>query len=560
MNFIKSLKIKNQIVLIFVFIIFLSFLVNNYYNSTSLKQLSYDYMVENARNITVLAESGREQTANMTKLDVFKADLPLEKFLATVPIVTAMRMADLKAKELGYEFKVPKKMQRNPKNKPDEYEEKILAILESGSLKEYWEIDKKINSIRYFKPIKLTDECLKCHGDPATSKAIWGNDKGLDPTGVKMEGWKSGEIHGAFEIILSLNKVDGNLFNMQVSSILIMLGIILIAYIFINILVNIFIDKPIEEIKHVAEIMAGGDLTSEFNIDQNATNEVGVILKSFSKINDYFKNALSQTKESAQQVGNSSNEIASSAEYISEGAVTQSSSLEQISASVMELTGSIKGVAENANKANMLAQQTVDNAKLGNISVSESLKAIQLINNSSEQIKSIISVISEIADQTNLLALNAAIEAARAGEHGSGFAVVADEVRKLAERSSNATKDITVLIKESASRVAQGVSLSGQVEEVLKKIITGVQETAKAIKEISQASSEQSNTANEVSKAVETISASVEQYAGSAEELSASSQELARYAAALNEIVNNFKITSEELQAQKIIKKHPENS
>ncbi len=255
---------------------------------------------------------------------------------------------------------------------------------------------------------------------------------------------------------------------------------------------------------------------------------------------DDLRNITTQIIEAATQQTDGARTIAESSALLSDGAQTQAASVEEMTAGVDDLTRSIQVIASSSSECKCQAQETVRVARCGGQSVTEAVQAIRLIEKSSQQIDEIIAVISEIASQTNLLALNAAIEAARAGEHGLGFAVVADEVRKLAERSSEAAKEITQLIKESSRRVSEGAQLSERVGEALNTIVTAVDKTAEGIAQIADQTESQAVSADEVQKAIRIVSETTEANAASAEELAASAEQLGAQAHNLQELVARF--------------------
>ena len=299
--------------------------------------------------------------------------------------------------------------------------------------------------------------------------------------------------------------------------------------------------RKVDQLLAVVNAAAMGDLTRKVTVEgDEAIDELAAGIK---KMLEDLSSVIGQVTESASQFNEGSRVIAESSQTLAQGAQSQSSGVEEMSASIEELARSIDGVKGNAQEADHMARRATKLAEEGGGAVRKSIEAMELIRTSSNQISEIIQVISEIASQTNLLALNAAIEAARAGEHGMGFAVVADEVRKLAERSNQAAREISTLIKESTARVEEGAQLSEETGKSFKQIVEGVESTAVKIAEIATATIQQAANADEVSKAIQGVAQVTEQTAAGSEEMASSSEELGAQASALQELVVRFRTT-----------------
>lgn len=175
----------------------------------AIRQEGIDGAIANMRSTLIEAESVRESISLLQRRRAFDqarlgtelradlrgaADLRRSTLYATVPVVAAWNAIERVAKQEGYKFRIPKRQARNPENQPRPDEEEILHQLEDRGQAEYIQVDEGRNEIVYARPIRLSQDCLACHGDPATSPT----KDGRDITGMPMEGWKTGQVHGAF--------------------------------------------------------------------------------------------------------------------------------------------------------------------------------------------------------------------------------------------------------------------------------------------------------------------------------------------------------------------------
>ena len=474
--------------------------------SAESKEKTVAAFADKARAICLTAESTRQEMESKWEMGLFSAAQLREyadqgardKVLAAVPVVTAWNAAMRKAKEGGYTFKVPKIKPRNPKNEPDPLEAKALTLMAEQNLEEYYEVDSSLNAVRYFRAVRLSASCLLCHGDPATSQELWGNSKGTDPTGGPMENWKVGEVHGAFEVIQSLDAADQQLrASLGKATKLVVGGLLIMALLFATLVIRLVSNAVILPISRVIK-----------DLSQGADNLLAA----------------------ANQVSSSSHELA-------DGANRQAASLEETSSALVEVSSMSRQNADNVNQTNLMAENARKSAEVAQESMLKMGVAIASIKRSADQTAVIMKTIDEIAFQTNLLALNAAVEAARAGEAGAGLAVVAEEVRSLALRSAEAAKQTAQLIEESQQNADNGVAAADAVKDILAQIVDGVNKVSQLSREITVASDEQAQGVEQINAAVSDVDLVTQTNAAISEAAASASEELSGQAKEMNELV-----------------------
>ena len=286
--------------------------------------------------------------------------------------------------------------------------------------------------------------------------------------------------------------------------------------------------------------LANGDLVTR--IETPFAGDLDRLRIDFNNSVATLHSAMATVGQKAMAIDGGANEIRTSADQLARRTEQQAASVEETAAALEEITTTVKDSARRAEDAGRLVTRTRTGAERSGEIVVRAVSAMQGIEKSSDEIANIIGVIDDIAFQTNLLALNAGVEAARAGEAGKGFAVVAQEVRELAQRSAKAAKEIKDLITTSGDQVRAGVDLVNQTGQALEAIVREVQEINTHVDAIVTATREQATGLHEINTAVNTMDQGTQQNAAMVEEQTAASHGLATEAAALSELLAQFRL------------------
>lgn len=328
---------------------------------------------------------------------------------------------------------------------------------------------------------------------------------------------------------------------------------------------------PLKEATCALERVAKKDLTVSVSVVSR--DEVGRLSAALNTSIASMRSVLEAMSEGSNTLSAAATELSVRAEQASGNASSQSDKTSQIAAAAQEMTATIAEISNNSERASLVSRESALTATNGGKvmrSTADTMERIAASSSSaadkmrslaqrSVEIGKVISVIQEISEQTNLLALNAAIESARAGEHGRGFAVVASEVRRLAERTKEATEEVSSTIRNvqvetqetlkfmdaGQAEVNSGIRETKRAEESLAAIIQSAAEVEHMIQLIATAATEQTAASGEISQSATEISKLAMENSQGSEETSEACKSLSSLANDLDSIIRQFQLQND---------------
>ncbi len=294
----------------------------------------------------------------------------------------------------------------------------------------------------------------------------------------------------------------------------------------------------ISEISDVLGQMGSGNY--KIDIKQEYVGEFVAIKESVLKINEDTRRTLMTIRDTTQEIDAGSEQLAKAAVDLADGCTVQAGQVAEVAGMIDEMSRDMEENAKGAQETVEISNQASEALRVGNAKMQELKVAIAEINNCSEQIRTIIGTIEDIANQTNLLSLNAAIEAARAGEAGKGFAVVADQVKSLAEQSKEAAGETTKLIETTVDAVEKGIAIADETVVSMEEVFTGVTASTERMEQVAATLIKSADNMHEIDQNIARVSQIVDNNSATSEETAAVSEEQAAQVEMMVRLMHQF--------------------
>jgi methyl-accepting chemotaxis protein len=549
---LSKLKLSGKIVGTIIIVLVVTSLISFWITQRRINQQAEEGFRDKVRQITGMAAT--TQTWFSDNLDTLVPDHNF-KSLNQVPVVAAWLVAERYADKNNMKFRTPSLTPRDPKNQPDDFERRALEMFQKNpELKEFSERqsvgDKEV--MRYAQPVRLTQDCLVCHGDPVGQKG---------PFGYAKEGMKVGDLRGAFAVTASTDQLVSTATSNSIAIFLLSFLTLLASAGTIFLVIRKLVIRPLRKSVELANSIANSDL-SKADLIVESSDEIGDATTALNTMKNNLRKLLSGITSGVQTLASAATELSAVSKETASGTASMSdkthtvaaaaeeasantmsiaagmeqsaSNLSSVASATEQMSATVGDIAANTARARVISDQATGQAQ----TITEQMQKLGL---AAQEIGNVTETITNISAQTNLLALNATIEAARAGTAGKGFAVVANEIKELAKQTAEATKDIK-------ARIAGIQGSTGSAIGDIEQITTVIREVGVIVSSIAAAIEEQATVTKDVAGNIAQASEGVRETNERVSQTAEVSKSIARDIAGVNSAVTDIRQGGEQVQ------------
>jgi methyl-accepting chemotaxis protein len=510
-------------------------------------------LIDKAKRISAQLQDTWDQASNVVVKDNITIDdntvdlislihfLPKTKKDSSTVAIDLMMADNFRIKQTSVNF-------RNPKNKPDAFEETTLKQFDSDLIQarlnrrtlvpeeeSVWQASEVGGQsvYRFMQPIYMKKQCLRCHGDRSEVPAfVRDNYEG----GYN---YRLGDLRGAISMVVPAEALRKSIMGNLIFVISLGGGAILLTTALILLLMQRIIAKPIAKVMVSARSVAQGDLTEKVNYDSN--DQIGELADAFNLMVENVKDTVRNILDLTTRLNQVAIDISNTSAGVLRSADAQSAVVREVMQTITKMTSSIDHVSEDMQgltinvretktaidelvqtvqessrgiqDANQIFGQVINEIQTGKVSINQvsttidgisqrleqMVLIIQALEKASREITTVAESINRTAKQTNLLAVNASIESAIAGEAGKAFAIVAEEIRDLATRSASSSQQIQEMILNIRTTTAKAVDSVLEANSSAQESIGVVKNADKTFEKITQLYSRSSSIMNRLS-------------------------------------------------------------